>query len=451
MEGKTLYFPNIEKIPPQAIDCEESVLGICLSYPDAIFETKLKPEMFYKDAHRKIFDVILEVAGRGVCDSITVVNKLRDKNELDSVGGPVYIVGLTSKIVSMAQLETHVLIIKEKYLLRKYIELGSQLGNMGFTEDLSDVVEYAESTLFSLSDFTQTREPESLAKCIDEVISEVEKIISKEKSLIGISSGFTEVDRITGGWQGGNLVIIAGRPSMGKTALSLTLSLNCARLGYPVGMFSLEMSKGELSTRYLSSASGYTNVEIRNGKIDFDKFVSKSNDVALFPIYIDDTPSMGLFEMRSKVKKLIVRHGVKMIIVDYLQLMTAEAGNREQEVSKISRGLKSIAKEFNVPVIALSQLNRAVEERADKRPRLADLRESGAIEQDADVVCFVFRPGYYNLRTITMDGGEISTEGLMLLDCLKDRNGALFSVPLFHNESMTVIQDTKFEIHNEAF
>lgn len=446
-------YPEIEKVPPQAIEIEEMVIGTCLVYPDVIYETKLKPEMFYKDANQKIFATILELAGKNKVDLITVTNRLKDKGELESVGGPLYITRLTANIYSDQMIDVHSLIVKEKYLRREYIRISTEIQNRSFNEafDFGELIEYSESSLFELSDFTQAREPEKLDKCIDELLIDIEKIYKKEKSLVGVPCGFTSIDRITGGWQPGNLVIIAGRPSMGKTALALTLASNSARLGFPVCLFSLEMSRGEISTRFLSSVTGYTNVELRNAHIDFETVALKSNDIANLPIIIDDTSGIGLFEIRSKVKKMIIKNGVKLVIVDYLQLMDAEAGNREQEVSKISRGLKSISKEFNIPVIALSQLNRGVEERADKRPRLSDLRESGAIEQDADIVCFIYRPAYYGISTIKVDKDDISTEGLMLIDCAKNRSGSLFTKPLYHNISLTKIDDTKPELNNNPF
>lgn len=440
-------LPDFGKVPPQCIDIEENLLGTCLVYPDVIHEIKLKPEMFYKDAHQKIFTAILELANKGPVDLVTVCNRLRDKNEIESCGGPVFITKLTNDIYSDQMAVTHSLIIKEKYLRREYIRIGQEIQNRSFDDsfDFSEVVEYAESSLFELSDYTQTTEPVSIDKAIDEVIGEVEKILNKEKSLVGVPSGFTSIDRITGGWQPANLIIIAGRPAMGKTALALTLATNPAKLGYPVCMFSLEMSRGEVATRLLSSATGYTNVEIRNANVNIEKLVDGSWSLTPLPVYIDDTPALGLFELRSKVKKLILRSGIKLVIVDYLQLMSAEAGNREQEISKISRGLKAISKEFNIPVIALSQLNRDVEARVDKRPRLADLRESGAIEQDADIVCFVYRPAVYKMATISLDNEEVSTAGLMIIDGAKDRNGALFSKPVYHNESLTIISEEKLQ------
>jgi replicative DNA helicase len=292
------------------------------------------------------------------------------------------------------------------------------------------------------------KEPRHISFAVDEVLKEVEMIYNKEKSLIGIPSGYISIDRITGGWQPGNLIIVAGRPSMGKTALALALAKNPASLGYPVGVFSLEMSDSELATRYLSGASGYSNTQIRNARVELNKLCTDSHEIANTPIYIDDTAAISLLELRSKVKKLILKYGVKMVIIDYLQLMTAEAGNREQEVSKISRGLKAIAKEFNIPVVALSQLNRGVEDRTDKKPRLSDLRESGAIEQDADIVCFVYRPAYYNFTSMLIDNIDTSSDGLLCVYCEKDRNGALFSVGLHHNSSMTIIKEIETDFSN---
>jgi replicative DNA helicase len=433
----------IDKIPPQMIEAESAVIGTCLAYPDAIGEISLTPEMFYKPVHQKLFTAIIELSKKNCCDIISLTDYFRKTGELELLGGVVYITKLIENVVSMKSIVNHAMIVKEKYLLREYIRTGVEISNMAFQEDLAEVIEYAESQLLSISSFTQTKEPKRIDRLIDDLLIQVQKIQTKEISLVGVPSGFTSVDRITGGWQPSDLVIIAGRPSMGKTAMALTLILNPAKLGYPVCLFSLEMSESQLAARLLSGVSGYSNVEIRNADLNLDKLVHCSNDVARLPIFIDDTPALTVFDLRSKVKKMIIRHGVKMVVVDYLQLMKQDAGNREQEVSKISQGLKAIAKEFNVPVIALSQLNRGVEDRADKRPRLSDLRESGAIEQDADIVCFIYRPFVYGITEIKIDNESIDTNGRLILDCAKDRNGALFSKALYHNESLTIITETK--------
>lgn len=430
-----------DRILPHNLQLEKSVLGICLVYPDTINSIRLKSDMFYDDKHKKIFQAMQEVSSKGACDLITVTEQLRKAGMLEVAGGIMYLTKLTEQIFSDQQAEQYAMLIKEKYLLREYIRISYEIIDKSYQEDISNVIEHAEGSLFRLSDFTQSKEPRQIVNCIDELLADVEKIITKEKSLIGVPSGYTSIDRKTGGWQPGNLIIIAGRPSMGKTALALSLCQNCARLNKPVGLFSLEMSDSEIAARFLSSVSGYSNVQIRNAEVNLDDLALKSNDIAGLPIVIDDTPGLSLVEMRSKVKKMILKFGVSLVIVDYLQLMTAEAGNREQEVATISRGLKAIAKEFDIPVIALSQLNREVENRADKRPRLADLRESGAIEQDADIVCFIFRPAVYGLASIKIDKEELSSSGLILVDCAKDRNGALFSIPLYHNESLTIIRE----------
>ena len=440
-ETAITLFPKNGKKLPQAEEAEELVLGTCLVYPDSIHEIELKPDMFFRDAHQKIFAAIQERANKGIVDLITVTDYLRQRDQLDSVGGPSYLTYLTSRVFSDQMINTYALLVKQAYLQREYVRFGFELANIAYTEDLLDITEFAESSLFKLSDITQVKEPRQIGQVIDSLLKDVESIYNKEKILGGVPSGFNSIDRITGGWNPGNMIIIAGRPSMGKTALALTLASNPAFRGYPVCFFSLEMSDLELATRYLSGVSGYTNVEIRNARIDFERLCIKSDEIATLPIYVDDTQALSLFELRSKVKKMILRHSVKLVVIDYLQLMSAEAGNREQEVSIISRGLKAIAKEFNIPVIALSQLNRGVEDRADKRPRLADLRESGSIEQDADIVCFISRPAYYKISSIQLDGKDISTNGLMLIDCAKDRNGALFTIGLYHNDSLTLINE----------
>lgn len=436
---------NFGKIPPQAIDVEIALLGICLSYPDIACGLRLKPEMFYKDAHRKIFATILELESNA--SSISVTNKLRDKGELESVGGPLYITKLTDSVYSDAMSEHYAAIVKEKYLRREYIRISTELIDQSFDDsfDLSELIEFAETGLFTVSDFSHTKEPEHVSKGIDEVLINIDKIQKKEKKLVGVPSGFTNIDRITGGWQPSNLIIIAGRPSMGKTALALELAQRSALLNFGVGIFSLEMSTYELSVRLLSGASDYSNVQIRNAEVNIETITSKCHNVAGLPIYIDDTPGIGIPELRSKTKKLILRYGIKMIIVDYLQLMKGTGETRENEVSSVSRGLKEISKEFDIPVIAVSQLNRAVEKTRDKMPGLADLRESGAIEQDADIVGFVFRPLYYDMKEIEVNGENISSDELILFYSGKNRNGALFMEPLYHNEYITKIQDTKID------
>jgi replicative DNA helicase len=436
---------NFGKVPPQATDVETALLGICLSYADIAGGLKISPIMFYRESHQKIFKAILSLEKN--CNPISVCNQLRDNNELESVGGPVYITKLTDAVYSDIMAEHYAAIIRDKYMRREYIRVSTILQDRSFDEsiDTSELIEFAESSLFEISDFSQTREPEHITKGIDQVLINTQKIQSHEKKLVGIPSGFTKIDRTTGGWQPTDLIIIAGRPSMGKTALVLELAKRAAISNCPVGIFSLEMSTTQLCIRLLSSESNYSHVQINNAETNLDKLVDAANNLVPLPIYLDDTPAIGIPELRSKVKKLILKHGIKIIFVDYIQLMTGKGDNREGEVSSISRGLKAIAKEFNIPVIAVSQLNRAVEKTKDKMPGLADLRESGAIEQDADIVGFIFRPAYYGMKTVEVDGEEKDSKSLILFYAGKNRNGALFNEPLYHNEYITKIQDTKIE------
>lgn len=452
MKDRSIHImPDFGKVPPQAIDVETALLSICLTSPGAIYETGLKPEMFYKEAHRLIFQAAIDLLQSGPVDIITVTNKLRNNNQLEAIGGPVYISQITSAFYSDSMTAYYSAIIKQKYIQREFIRYSSELQTRSFDDslDLFDLVEFAETGLFNITNFSQKKEPLPLSKCVDEFLIEVEKIYNKEKELTGIPSGYTRIDRITGGWMPGDLIIVAARPSMGKTAFALNLAKNIASFKYPIAVFSLEMSYNQLVSRLLSGESGYSNVEIRNANINFDKLVESSHSIASLPVFIDDTPGLSLFELRSKVKKLIIKQGIKMIIIDYLQLMTNKSESREQEISSISRGLKLIAKEFDIPVIALSQLNREVENTKEKRPKLSNLRESGAIEQDADIVCFLFRPYLYDILEIYIDDSNQSTKDMLIVDCAKDRNGALFSIPLFHNDAMTIIKENKEDLNNE--
>lgn len=440
-----------DKPLPQALEAEQAIIGTCLVNPEAINEiiTILSPDMFYLESNKQLYTALVEVTKKtGRADLISICDYLRVKDQLDNFGGILGLTKRTSGIVTDQYLMNYVYLVKEKYILREYIYSAAKLTNMAYMEDLADVVEYAEGTIFQISNFTQNKEPRRINGIVDEYLVEIEKIINKEKALSGIASGFTTIDRLTGGWQPSDLIIIAGRPSMGKTAVALSLAKGAAENKIPVAIFSLEMSESQLVGRYLSGVSGRTNLELRTGKVDLMELSCKSNDIAMLPIFIDDTAGITLFELRSKIKKLILKEGIRLVVIDYLQLISQEAGSREQEVSKISQGLKALAKEFNIPVIALSQLNRGVEDRSNKVPRLSDLRESGAIEQDADIVCFIHRPAYYKMNTVTINGDEIPSEGVMVFDIAKNRNGACFTLPLYHNEALTKIEDTKPELTN---
>lgn len=447
-------LPDYGKVPPQATDIEDVVLGAMLidrTATDNILAI-LKPETFYKDSHQKIYCAIKDLASREFAvDLYTVCEELRANGNLESIGGPLYLTQLTSKISSSAHVEYHARIIQQKYIQRELIRIGTEIQNRSFddTYDLTELLDFAENEIFQVSSQSIKKEPRHLSQCIDDLLIQVGKIFRKEQKLMGVPSGYIDIDRKTGGFQQGNLIIVAGRPSMGKTALAQSLCENASILKYPVALFSQEMSDSEISARCLSGETGYSNLQIRNAEVDYDKLCLMANNIAGLPIFIDDTQNLTLLELRSKVKKLILKEKVSMIVIDYLQLMRADAKSREQEVSTISRGLKSIAKEFSIPVIALAQLNRDVEKRSDKRPQLADLRDSGSIEQDADMVWFIFRPSYYNFAEILIGENRINSSNLMLIDCVKNRSGPLFSIPLYHNKSFTKITETKIE-ENEA-
>jgi len=442
-------FPDFGKVPPQANEIEEVVLGILLTYPESINDiiSILEPEMFYRESHNKIFESCVNVFKKiNKVDLFTVTEDLRNNNNLDVIGGPVYITGLMTRVASSEMIENYALIVKQKYIQREYIRISTELQTRAFDDsyDVAELSEYAEMELLKISGSIHKKEPILLSKLVDGVINTIEKIINREIALTGIPSGFTKMDRVTGGFKNKELIIIAGRPGMGKTALALQLAKNISEFNNSVGFFSLEMSDESLARRYLSNVSGKSNVELLNGKCSIDQLLSTSEQLLKLGIYIDDTSNISIIELRAKVRKLIMQHHIKAIIVDYLQLMKGEGQSREQEVSSISRGLKAIAKDMDIVVIALSQINRESEARKDKRPQLSDLRESGAIEQDADMVFLLYRPAYYKIESVVSDGNNLNTEGLLIVDIAKNRNGATGEFNLKTNVSVTeIIQETE--------
>jgi replicative DNA helicase len=428
-----------DKTLPQAIDAEETVIGTLLAYPESINNiiAILTPEMFYKSELQLIYKCCLGIIKKfGTIDLITLTDELRKKGIIENY---IYLVELSGRVITDRMIENHALLIKEKYLLRRYIKAGDELSKFAYTGDLADVAEKAEMAILNISNKLHTKEPKKLGGLINDVISVTDKLVKKEISLIGVPSGFTKFDRLTGGFKKKQLIIIAGRPSIGKTALALQIAKNAAELYNPVGIFSCEMSEDELARRFVSGVSGRSNVELISGRCEVNNLLTTSEPLLKLEIYIDDTSAISLLELRAKARKLILKFGIKMIIVDYLQLLTGVGQNREQEISYLSRGLKSIAKDLDIPVIALSQLNRLAESRVDRKPQLADLRESGAIEQDADIVMLLHRPGHYGIKTANLNNTERSTDGLIVINLAKNRNGATGELGLIHNESMTQI------------
>jgi replicative DNA helicase len=440
--GKTPAFTGLElgKVPPQAIDLEEAVLGAILIEKDAILNVidVLKADSFYKENHQKVFQAIIDISSRHEpIDLLTVSEELRRNNLLDEVGGAVYIAQLTSKVGSAAHLEFHSKIIAQKYIQRELIRVSSEIQSRAFDDsiDVDDLLDYSEMELFKVAEGNIKRETAPINILVKEALKKLEEAGKREDGLSGVPCGFSELDRITSGWQASDLVIVAARPSMGKTAFVLSMARNMAvDHSRSVAFFSLEMSSQQLVNRLIVSETEIPHEKIRNGNLsphEWTQLTVKISDLQNSKIYIDDTPALSIFELRAKCRRLKAQFDIDIIVIDYLQLMsgpTEARGNREQEVSTISRSLKAIAKELNVPVIALSQLNRSVETRGGfKRPQLSDLRESGAIEQDADMVIFIHRPEYYGFLE---DEEGNSLVGLAEIIVAKHRNGATGDVKL---------------------
>ena len=448
---KPTNFPQLVdgKMPPQAVELEEAVLGALMLEKDALTEVIdiLKPQSFYKDAHVRIFGAIQELFTRSEpVDILTVTQELKKTGELDIVGGAYYITQLTNRVASAANAEFHARIIAQKFIQRELIRVSTKTINDAYEEgsDVFDLLDNAESSLFSIMEGNIKKNYDKMSNLIKKAVEQIEITKNNKGSFSGVASGLTALDRLTSGWQKSDLVIIAARPAMGKTALVLTMARNAAvDFKKGVAIFSLEMSSLQLVTRLIASESEITSDKIKKGQLEdyeFQQLNDKTARLADAPLFIDDTPGLSVFELRAKARRLKEQHNIELIIVDYLQLMTAGGegkGNREQEISTISRSLKGLAKELEIPVIALSQLSRAVETRGgDKRPQLSDLRESGAIEQDADMVMFIHRPEYYN---ITEDVEGNSTAGMAELIIAKHRNG-----PVDSAKTRYIGQFTKF-------
>ncbi|MBM4168660.1 MAG: replicative DNA helicase [Ignavibacteria bacterium] len=426
------------RVPPQAVDVEMAVLGAMLLEKEAISKALeiLDDTVFYKPAHQKIFAAMIALFERGEpVDLLTLVEELRRRGDLEKTGGEFYLTELTGRVTSAANVEYHAHIVLEKALMRQLIASSSDVVKRAFSEgeDALDLLDEAEQKIFRISEQRMKKSFISISDAVHNTMELLESIHGKHSGITGVPSGFTEVDNYTGGFQGSDLVIVAGRPSQGKTAFVLSVARNAAVLhNFAVGFFSLEMSTQQLVMRLICAEARVDAHSVRTGRLPEDEWKKLSTSVGRLykaKIFIDDTPALGILELRAKARRLKAEHNVGLIIVDYLQLMQGprNAQSREQEISTISRSLKALAKEIGVPVIALSQLNRAVETRSDKRPMLADLRESGAIEQDADVVCFVHRPEMYGIEK---DEEGQPTDGIAELIIGKQRNGPTGKVRL---------------------
>jgi replicative DNA helicase len=433
------------KMPPNAVDFERLVIGTFLIDKKGLDHSidLLTPEVFYDPRHSVIFEVILKLyEGNHPVDLMTVIQELKKTDKLSAAGGDHYIIELTMGVSSSAHIEYHVRVILEKYILRSLINVSANVIDNSYKEstDVFELLDKAEQSFFEITNGTIKKGFDTANSLVKQAIDTIKALKDKE-GISGVPSGFTDVDKETGGWQNSDLIIIAARPAMGKTAFLLSMARNIA-VGHkiPMALFSLEMASVQLITRMIASETKISSEKLRKGQMsdeEWERLFSNVSELENAPLYIDETPSLSIFDFRAKCRRLVMQHGVRIIMVDYLQLMTASSGgkgggNREQEIAMISRSLKAIAKELNVPVIALSQLSRTVETRPGKRPQLSDLRESGAIEQDADIVSFIFRPEYYKIAVWDNDeeGQESSTENQAELIIAKHRNGATADVRL---------------------
>ena len=430
------------KIPPQALDLEEAVIGAMLIDEKGVNEIIeiLSPEVFYKRSHQLIYESIERLFRESEpIDLLTVSSDLKKNKNFEAVGGDFFLINLSQKVSSSAHIEFHSRIILQKYIQRKLISISNEIIQKSYDEttDVMDLLDEAESKLYDVAQGNIKTSTETAQNLVIKAKKRIEEIDNKD-GLSGVSTGFEKLDALTSGWQPSDLVIVAARPGMGKTALALSMARNISvSQNIPVAFFSLEMSSVQLITRLISSETGLSSDKLRTGRLaehEWQQLNIKVSDLESAPLFIDDSPSLTIFELRAKARRLASSHGIKLIIIDYLQLMNIgssnKAGNREQEISTISRNLKALAKELDIPVIALSQLSRAVETRGGtKRPILSDLRESGAIEQDADIVSFLYRPEYYGI-TEWDDDMKTPSEGQGEFIVAKHRNGALDSIKL---------------------
>lgn len=425
------------RMAPHASDLEEAVLGAMMLEKNAYTSVLeiLKPEAFYDPRHETIYNVCKDLFERGEpIDILTVTNELRKLGELETVGGAYYITQLTNRVSSAANVEYHARIISEKHIQRELIRISGEISREAFEDgaDALNLLDGAQQKIFEVSEGTISRDVEKIDDVLKKALKNLESIKDHDNTLTGVPSGFVELDRETSGWQNSDLVIIAARPGMGKTAFALTVARNAAvEFGKSIAVFSLEMSSEQLVGRLISGETEIISQKMRNGDLspqEWERLNTKITKLADAKIFIDDTPGISVFELKAKCRRLKAQQGIDMIVIDYLQLMRGEesnksGGNREQEIGYISRSLKGLAKELQVPVIALAQLSRAVEVRGGtKKPMLSDLRESGSIEQDADMVMFLYRPEYYQITEFE-DG--MPTQGLAEIMLAKHRHGAV--------------------------
>ncbi len=444
------------RIPPQNVEAEQAVLGSILLKADTFGKVLeiLRPEDFYKDGHKLIFEVMIDLFEKNEPqDVLTVSNLLRDTNRLEEAGGATYLATLTSIVPVTSNISSYAKIIREKSILRKLIAVNTDIAARCYEEqnDIDILVDQAEQAIFDIAGKKSGQNFTPIKSIVPEAFATVEQLYQRKELITGVPTGYIDIDRMTAGLQPSDLIIVAARPSMGKTSFAMNIAQNAALVEKTgVAVFSLEMSKEQLVMRLLSSVGPIDSQRIRTGKLQKEDWAKLTRAVGMLseaPIFIDDTPAISVLEMRAKVRRLAAQHDIGLIIVDYLQLMRGRGAieNRTQEISEISRSLKALAKEHNVPVIALSQLNRGLESRTDKRPMMSDLRESGAIEQDADVICFIYRDEVYNKSEDNPD------RGIAEIIIGKQRNGPTGITKLTFIKEFTMFENMSIYDEQEGY
>ena len=410
---------ELGKVPPHDIEAEQAVLGSMLTDKDAVIAAmeSLKPDSFYREDDKAIYEAMQNLYNRAEpIDLITLKNELETMSKLEQVGGIEYLANLPEKAPTSANVQKYISIVEEKSMLRTLIKTANELVDLGYsqTEDVEDIMDHAEKKIFDIMQKKNQKGYSPIKDVLVESFTKLEELYNRKQHITGVPTGFTDLDYRTAGLHGSELILIAARPAMGKTAFALNLASNAALRGKTgVAIFSLEMSKDQLVNRMLCSEAMVDSNKMRTGKLEEDDWAKLAQAIGPLSeanVFIDDTPGITVMEIRTKCRKLKLEKNIGLVIIDYLQLITGngkKGGSREQEISEISRSLKILAKELNVPVIALSQLSRAVEQRPDHRPMLSDLRESGAIEQDADIVMFLYRDDVYNKESEKKDIAEV--------------------------------------------
>lgn len=436
----------IDRMPPQNIEAEQAVLGAMLISKEAIAETAqiLSPTDFYREAHRIVYETMLELSNKNqAVDNLTVIERLNKSGLLEKVGGIAFVTALANTVPTAANVIFYAKIVREKSLMRRLINTATAIATMGYedSEDADTIMDKAEKMILEIASNRKTSDFTPIKQIVIDTFSKIEGLYESKGGLTGLSTGFKDLDKITTGLQPSDLILVAARPSMGKTAFTLNIASHVAiKENKPVAFFSLEMSKEQLMQRMLCAEGLVESQRLRVGDLDeqdWHKLIAAADKFSKAPLYIDDTPGITIMELRSKARRLQQEKGLSLILIDYLQLMQGRSSkssdNRQQEISEISRSLKSLARELNVPVIALSQLSRSVESRQIKKPMLSDLRESGSLEQDADIVIFLYREDYYNTET----------ENKNITDVIiaKHRNGPVDSIQLFFHKQFTKFAD----------